>query len=50
MPRKTKKRRELFADDGTSEGWEEFIDYLFPDEDAARPNLKVCACPQRLLN
>ncbi len=45
MPRKVKRRRELFADDGTSEGWEEFFDYFFPDEEAARPNLKVrCYC------
>lgn len=41
MPRKVKKRRELFAEDGSSEGWEEYFDYIYPDEEGSAPNLKV---------
>jgi crooked neck len=41
MPIKMKRRRQLLDDEGQSQGWEEYFDYLFADEDAARPNLKV---------
>jgi crooked neck len=41
MPRKVKRRREVFDDAGNSEGWEEYYDYIFPDEQAAAPNLKL---------
>eukprot|EP00053_Salpingoeca_punica_P017339 m.166966 g.166966 ORF g.166966 m.166966 type:complete len:725 (+) comp17185_c0_seq1:107-2281(+) len=41
MPRKVKKRRELFAADGTSEGFEEYYDYIYPDEQSHAPNLKL---------
>eukprot|EP00741_Cyanophora_paradoxa_P007448 tig00000128_g7203.t1 len=41
LPKRIKKRREITADDGSSGGWEEYYDYVFPDEAAARPNLKI---------
>ncbi|KAJ8887994.1 hypothetical protein PR048_007479 [Dryococelus australis] len=41
MPRRVKKRQRVQADDGTEEGWEEFFDYIFPDDEATKPNLKL---------
>lgn len=41
MPRRVKKRRENFAEDGTSEGWEEYYDYIFPDQQQKAPNMKL---------
>lgn len=32
MPKKVKKRRQLETDDGVSAGWEEYFDYIFPDD------------------
>lgn len=43
LPRRVKKRREVFGDDGSSEGWEEYYDYIYPDEESAAPNLKLLA-------
>lgn len=28
-------------------GWEEYYDYIFPDEEAAQPNLKLLAMAKR---
>ena len=36
LPKRVKKRRQL--DDGT---WEEYFDYLFPDDQDQKPNLKL---------
>jgi hypothetical protein len=33
----------VFDDEGETEGWEEYYDYIFPDEQAAKPNLKLLA-------
>jgi len=41
LPKKVKKRRMVKADDGTELGWEEYYDYIFPDEDAKRSNIKL---------
>ncbi|PSN43330.1 Protein crooked neck, partial [Blattella germanica] len=46
MPRRVKKRQRVQADDGVSlyiseEGWEEFFDYIFPEDEATKPNLKL---------
>lgn len=41
LPKKVKKRREILAADGTSEGWEEYHDYLYPDDEASAPNKKL---------
>ncbi|KAM4772886.1 crooked neck-like protein 1 [Rhinophrynus dorsalis] len=43
MPEKVKKRRKLQAEDGTDAGWEEYYDYIFPEDSANQPNLKLLA-------
>ncbi|PVU97981.1 hypothetical protein BB559_001817 [Furculomyces boomerangus] len=35
MPKKVKKRRQV------DDGWEEYIDYIFPDDEGQAPNLKL---------
>jgi len=47
MPKRVKRRRKAAtsgvdagADDG---GWEEYFDYIFPEDENARPNLKLLA-------
>jgi len=41
MPRKIKKKRMLKLDDGTDAGWEEYHDYIFPDDEKASSGLKM---------
>eukprot|EP00040_Diaphanoeca_grandis_P014658 m.74505 g.74505 ORF g.74505 m.74505 type:complete len:911 (-) comp24666_c0_seq1:47-2779(-) len=41
MPTRVKKKREIFGPNGESEGWEEYYDYVYPDEKLAAPNLKL---------
>lgn len=41
MPKRVKKRRALAAEDGTNSGWEEYYDYIYPEEQAAQPSLKI---------
>ncbi|XP_054580207.1 crooked neck-like protein 1 isoform X2 [Eptesicus fuscus] len=43
MPEKVKKRRKVQADDGSDAGWEEYYDYIFPEDAANQPNLKLLA-------
>uniref|UniRef100_A0A8D2MKX3 Crooked neck pre-mRNA splicing factor 1 n=1 Tax=Zonotrichia albicollis TaxID=44394 RepID=A0A8D2MKX3_ZONAL len=43
MPEKIKKRRKLQAEDGSDAGWEEYYDYIFPEDTANQPNLKLLA-------
>ena len=43
MPRRVKKRRKVTAEDGSDQGWEEYFDYIFPEDEAAKPNLKLLA-------
>merc|ERR1712051_898997 len=43
MPRRVKKRRKIQTEDGTDAGWEEYFDYIFPEDEAAKPNLKLLA-------
>ncbi|XP_029449627.1 crooked neck-like protein 1 isoform X2 [Rhinatrema bivittatum] len=43
MPEKVKKRRKLQAEDGSDAGWEEYYDYIFPEDAANQPNLKLLA-------
>merc|ERR1712051_559449 len=43
MPRRIKKRRKIQTEDGTDAGWEEYFDYIFPEDEAAKPNLKLLA-------
>lgn len=40
LPKKVKKKRKRVADDGSDAGWEEYYDYIFPQEGPALPNLK----------
>ncbi|KAK6618082.1 hypothetical protein RUM44_002524 [Polyplax serrata] len=43
MPKRVKKRQRVLAADGSEEGWEEFFDYIFPEDETAKPNLKLLA-------
>ncbi|KAK5879646.1 hypothetical protein CesoFtcFv8_022743 [Champsocephalus esox] len=43
LPEKVKKRRKLTAEDGSDAGWEEYYDYIFPEDAANQPNLKLLA-------
>ncbi|XP_018432138.1 PREDICTED: crooked neck-like protein 1 [Nanorana parkeri] len=43
MPERVKKRRKLQAEDGSDAGWEEYYDYIFPEDSANQPNLKLLA-------
>lgn len=43
LPRRIKKRQKIISDGGTEEGWEEVFDYIFPEDEMARPNLKLLA-------
>ncbi|XP_005094945.1 crooked neck-like protein 1 [Aplysia californica] len=47
MPQKVKKRRKIQTEDGSDAGWEEYFDYIFPDEEAAKPNLKLLALAKK---
>ncbi|XP_052767200.1 crooked neck-like protein 1 [Mya arenaria] len=47
LPQKVKKRRKIQTDDGSDAGWEEYYDYIFPDETAAQPNLKLLAMAKK---
>ncbi|GJW49575.1 hypothetical protein Tco_0090926 [Tanacetum coccineum] len=40
LPKKLKKRRQIEIDDDVPAGYEEYIDYLFPEESQAS-NLKI---------
>ena len=41
MPRRVKKQRKIYREDGSDAGWEEFWDYVFPDDATSTPNLKL---------
>ena len=43
LPRRIKKRRKIQSEDGMDQGWEEYFDYIFPEDEAAKPNLKLLA-------
>uniref|UniRef100_A0A1B0A266 Suppressor of forked domain-containing protein n=1 Tax=Glossina pallidipes TaxID=7398 RepID=A0A1B0A266_GLOPL len=43
MPRRVKKRQKIVSENGVEEGWEEVFDYLFPEDEMTRPNLKLLA-------
>lgn len=43
MPRRVKKRQKIVSESGVEEGWEEVFDYIFPEDELARPNLKLLA-------
>ena len=41
MPKPVKKRRRVVDDNGEPAGWEEYYDYIFPDDETDRPNFKL---------
>ena len=41
QPKRIKKKRQIRTEDGTEAGWEEYYEYVFPDERAGAPNLKI---------
>ncbi|XP_025829657.1 protein crooked neck [Agrilus planipennis] len=43
MPRRIKKRQKVVDEDGIEQGWEEVFDYIFPEDEASKPNLKLLA-------
>ncbi|KAH9519430.1 Crooked neck-like protein 1 [Bulinus truncatus] len=47
MPQKIKKRKKIQTEDGMDAGWEEYFDYIFPDEESAKPNLKLLALAKK---
>ena len=48
MPRRVKRKRPVVLEDGTETGgMEEYYDYIFPDEAAAGPNLKILEAAYR---
>ncbi|XP_063625484.1 protein crooked neck [Cydia splendana] len=47
MPRRVKKRQKIVSDDGVEEGWEEVFDYIFPEDEMVRPNLKLLAAAKQ---
>ncbi|CAO1399070.1 unnamed protein product [Diamesa hyperborea] len=43
MPKRVKKRQKIVSETGETEGWEEIFDYIFPEDEMAKPNLKLLA-------
>lgn len=43
MPRRVTKRRQVTASDGQTTRWEECVDYIFPDDETAKPSLMLLA-------
>jgi len=41
MPKRVKKRRPVLGEEGEAAGWEEYYDYIFAEEEAAAPSLKI---------
>uniref|UniRef100_A0A7E4W298 TPR_REGION domain-containing protein n=1 Tax=Panagrellus redivivus TaxID=6233 RepID=A0A7E4W298_PANRE len=41
MPKRVKRRRPIHAEDGTDAGWEEYFDYIFPQDEASKLSFKL---------
>lgn len=41
LPKRVKKKRQLRSEDGNEGGWEEYYDYIFPDEESRGSNIKI---------
>jgi crooked neck len=41
MPKRVKRKRPMYTEDGEDAGMEEYYDYVFPEEAGAKPNLKL---------
>ena len=42
LPRKVKMRRMATAEDGSELGWEEYYDYIFPDDEKKIGTSQIC--------
>lgn len=40
-PKAVKKRRQIMDDDGVGQGWEEYFDYIFPEDGEDQSSLKL---------
>lgn len=47
VPKQIRKRRKVQAEDGSDAGWEEYIDYVFPDDEVAQPSLRLLSMAKR---
>lgn len=47
MPRRVKKRRQIQTEDGVDAGWEEYYDYIFPQDQAAKGSFKLLEAAAR---
>lgn len=47
LPKTVKKKRRIAAPEGMDMGMEEFLDYVFPEEDQAAPLAKLLAAAER---
>jgi crooked neck len=47
MPTRIKKKRHLQTEDGEPAGYEEFYDFVFPEEDKSAPSLKILDMAQK---
>ncbi|OAJ43797.1 hypothetical protein BDEG_27117 [Batrachochytrium dendrobatidis JEL423] len=43
LPRPVKKRRRVEDEHGAPAGWDEYYDYIFPDDEDEKPNFKLLA-------
>ena len=41
MPRRVKKRRQIQTEDGVDAGWEEYFDYIFPQDQGTFISAKI---------
>lgn len=41
LPKRVKRRRKVVTEGGVDAGWEEYYDYIYPEDEAAQPNLKL---------
>jgi len=48
LPKRIKQRRKILTEDGSDSGkWEEFMQLVFPDDEAVQPHLKLLAMAKR---
>ena len=47
MPKVVKKRRRVTLEDGSSGGWEEHYDFIFPEDDKDKPSFKLLSMAQK---
>jgi len=48
FPKRIKQRRKILTEDGNDSGqWEEYVQLVFPDDEAVQPHLKLLALAKR---